>query len=574
MLRSNYLAYLRGGSFASLSQLKRLDLSQNKLTILSNNAFIGLESLELLNVSSNEFVHVPSGSFHPFASLKKLDLSNNLLTELAPGKCSSYTILGANQFNSRLDIDNLNHTKGTFFHLAIEELLLNQNDQLVTIERGALWDLPYLSKLYLNSNPMLMNINSQSFVSTQNLQFIDIEGCQSLDANARQLLENITMTATSRQLRLEQQQQLAGSTTAPPSAQAPKSSMLTATLEPVTPPKNLTDSSSSDSPSSSSSSLLSSAAATLTRQELDPQTTMQQQQHKSSMAKRPQQSKNLTKYLYYLGTITLLIVALKLVFKYTSTSHYLESRRRRRRVYELDSPAAAGQQDGSSAAVTGLTNRKHSISSVHSASQISSSSQSASSSECDSIFVCGDGSATNQFELYESANNVIIQQQHPQSLARDDDGDSEGQQQTNEQEAEEAGGREAGLGISVINVSPSVNPSTLCCPDCDSGQNHLQSPLEMSTDQSAAISGGGTSECCPSEVPPAQSPQQQQPLEPLSDSNEPAAQSPSIDLIHSQLIAAGFDYGHANCAHFYQSLGPAMQLADMTANFVNNMDYY
>lgn len=86
MLRSNYLAYLRGGSFASLANLKRLDLSSNKLTIVSNNAFLGLESLELLNCSSNQFVHAPSASLHSLTSLKKLDLSDNLIAQLAPGK--------------------------------------------------------------------------------------------------------------------------------------------------------------------------------------------------------------------------------------------------------------------------------------------------------------------------------------------------------------------------------------------------------------------------------------------------------------------------------------------------------
>lgn len=88
MLRSNYLAYLRGGSFASQVNLRRLDLSQNKLTIVSNNAFVGLESLEVLNCSSNQFVHAPTASLHSLTNLRQLDLSDNLLAQLAPGKFS------------------------------------------------------------------------------------------------------------------------------------------------------------------------------------------------------------------------------------------------------------------------------------------------------------------------------------------------------------------------------------------------------------------------------------------------------------------------------------------------------
>lgn len=88
-MKANYLTYLRAGSLASQTNLRRLDLSRNKFSILSNNAFVGLDSLEVLNLSSNSFVHVPSASFHPLmVSLKQLDLSDNQLTQLMPGKCA------------------------------------------------------------------------------------------------------------------------------------------------------------------------------------------------------------------------------------------------------------------------------------------------------------------------------------------------------------------------------------------------------------------------------------------------------------------------------------------------------
>lgn len=86
-MRANYLTFLRAGALASQTQLKRLDLSRNKFTIMSNTALVGLESLEALNLSSNSFVHVPSGAFHPLVnSLKHLDMSANQLTQLMPGE--------------------------------------------------------------------------------------------------------------------------------------------------------------------------------------------------------------------------------------------------------------------------------------------------------------------------------------------------------------------------------------------------------------------------------------------------------------------------------------------------------
>lgn len=49
---------------------------------------------------------------------------------------------------------------------------------------------------------------------------------------------------------------------------------------------------------------------------------------------------------------------------------------------------------------------------------------------------------------------------------------------------------------------------------------------------------------------------------------------PGPEIIQSQLVAAGFECGNVNCAHFYQSLGPVLQMADMTAGYVDHMDYY
>lgn len=96
-MKSNYLAFLRAGSFASLNQLRRLDLSKNKFTYLSNNAFVGLDSLRWLNLSSNQFVHVPKTSFHSLAvSLEELDMGRNLLTLLTPGEFGAAFCLHSN----------------------------------------------------------------------------------------------------------------------------------------------------------------------------------------------------------------------------------------------------------------------------------------------------------------------------------------------------------------------------------------------------------------------------------------------------------------------------------------------
>ena len=110
-------------TFEICSQLKILDLSQNKLRELPpcfGEQFIGLKELILLN---NQLAGLPE-SFGKLANLTKLNLGNNQLTSISN--------------------DSLKHlTKLT--------VLILDNNQLESLPES-IDQLPYLRKLHISSN--------------------------------------------------------------------------------------------------------------------------------------------------------------------------------------------------------------------------------------------------------------------------------------------------------------------------------------------------------------------------------------------------------------------------------------
>lgn len=448
---------------------------------------------------------------------------------------------------------------------------------------------------------MLMSLNSQAFVGTQNLQTIDVEGCQSLYDSARQMLDNITMTATSRLLRYSEQQQAAS-------------------IENV----NSTTATNSSTPESklNISPLKMNMSLSVTNQSIQLDSKQQAQtifpRHSSHHIKQIIEAQsNKLRYIYYLGVLTFLVVALKLVFKYTSTSHYLEARRRRRRVYEATN-----------------SNNKSTGDSFY-----PDDANSMSSSNVDAFPMCvqpeshilgGIGNAlgviNNQVVVDDGSGGELCRYQLGADLDGDQNDASEQRLRIEEssydilsqQQQEEVAGEQVTVSnvsdntsspvshftssseqaIDNIGEAASVQDLQNSCEQVAAGNEQEQEPApveDQSGDQNepieigpSVISNAGvilSPTCCP-DCP------QQQPMVEAGEAgaeqivtgvaqqlaNDPTSvglnNHTSFDLLHSQLVAAGFDYGHANCAHFYQSLGPALQLADITANFVDNMDYY
>jgi hypothetical protein len=227
--------------------------------------------------------------------------------------------------------------------------LLDNNDQLVAIDRGAFWDLPYLSFLSLSSNQVLISVNSQAFVGVPNLQTINYEDCQLLDSDTKQMLDNITSATTLRLLSQQQKEEKEEK----------------ATISSTSKGDRADDEDDDDNellPLSGSSSvmkpmrLIAPTAAANTRQQLSAPVELGRGQLARGGPVGGGDGEDaptnwMTKYVYSITCVVLIVVALKFAFKYTSTRHYLEARRRRRRVYQSSgSPASLSSLSSGSVA--------------------------------------------------------------------------------------------------------------------------------------------------------------------------------------------------------------------------------
>ena len=79
---TNQLQNITGSPFADLGSLLYLNMSNNQISFLAYTAFSGLHNLELLDISSNKLESVPIDIFRDLHSLRLLDLSFNQLTEV------------------------------------------------------------------------------------------------------------------------------------------------------------------------------------------------------------------------------------------------------------------------------------------------------------------------------------------------------------------------------------------------------------------------------------------------------------------------------------------------------------
>ncbi|XP_020827230.1 toll-like receptor 9 [Phascolarctos cinereus] len=143
--------YLR--FFQGLSKLSRLDLSQNKLRTLPDQALDHLpKSLRLLWAKDNHITFFNWSSLHFLPSLEVLDLSGNLLGRLATGHIPSSTQL----HTLNLSRNGINFIAQGFFTPATKLRVLNlYGNSLKTLDRGWFGGLALsLQELDIGANPL------------------------------------------------------------------------------------------------------------------------------------------------------------------------------------------------------------------------------------------------------------------------------------------------------------------------------------------------------------------------------------------------------------------------------------
>lgn len=144
MLGGNPVEALPEQGFMALKSLRSLVLGGMGLRGLAEKALEGLEGLESLSFYDNLLTKVPTQALRRVPGLKFLDLNKNRIRLIETG-----------------DFQGMVHLK---------ELGLNNMEELVSIERAALENLPELTKLEITNNPRLSYIHPQAFVQLSRLE--------------------------------------------------------------------------------------------------------------------------------------------------------------------------------------------------------------------------------------------------------------------------------------------------------------------------------------------------------------------------------------------------------------------
>nr|XP_020448524.1 leucine-rich repeat neuronal protein 2-like [Monopterus albus]XP_020448525.1 leucine-rich repeat neuronal protein 2-like [Monopterus albus] len=144
MLGGNPVEALPEQAFLALKSLRSLVLGGMGLRGLAEKALEGLDGLESLSFYDNLLTKVPTQALKRVQGLKFLDLNKNRIKLIETG-----------------DFQGMIHLK---------ELGLNNMEELVSIEKAALENLPELTKLEITNNPRLSYIHPQAFLQLSKLE--------------------------------------------------------------------------------------------------------------------------------------------------------------------------------------------------------------------------------------------------------------------------------------------------------------------------------------------------------------------------------------------------------------------
>ncbi|CAE7610958.1 Lgr4 [Symbiodinium sp. CCMP2592] len=162
-----YVLYLwrhRSKAFSSLSALRVLDASRNRLVLTNSTPFDALTDLELLDLSDNKLTDLPPGLFRNLQKLTALSLAENELKVLPPG-----TFQGLEGLR-RLDL----HVAGLH---ELQQEAFRGLDSLgfLDLSQNSLCDLPdgsfgSLSCAELGDTPPFVTMPGRGSVQTRHLQ--------------------------------------------------------------------------------------------------------------------------------------------------------------------------------------------------------------------------------------------------------------------------------------------------------------------------------------------------------------------------------------------------------------------
>nr|XP_033774755.1 leucine-rich repeat neuronal protein 2 [Geotrypetes seraphini] len=164
MIGGNKVDAILDMNFRPLSNLRSLVLAGMNLREISDYALEGLKSLESLSFYDNKLVEVPKRALQQVPGLKFLDLNKNPLQRI-----------------QQRDFLNMRHLK---------ELGLNNMEELVAIDKFALFNLPELTKLEVTNNPKLSFIHPNAFHHLPQMETLMLNN-NALSALHKQTVESL-----------------------------------------------------------------------------------------------------------------------------------------------------------------------------------------------------------------------------------------------------------------------------------------------------------------------------------------------------------------------------------------------
>ncbi|XP_029429721.1 leucine-rich repeat neuronal protein 2 [Rhinatrema bivittatum] len=164
MIGGNKVDAILDMNFKPLSNLRSLVLAGMNLRGISDYALVGLKNLESLSFYDNKLMDVPKRALQQVPGLKFLDLNKNPLQRIQEN-----------------DFLNMLHLK---------ELGLNNMEELVSIDKFALINLPELTKLEVTNNPKLSFIHPNAFHHLPQMETLMLNN-NALSALHRQTVESL-----------------------------------------------------------------------------------------------------------------------------------------------------------------------------------------------------------------------------------------------------------------------------------------------------------------------------------------------------------------------------------------------
>ncbi|XP_043959961.1 toll-like receptor 13 isoform X1 [Gambusia affinis] len=148
--RSNNLRTVSSYYFKPCVNVVELDLSENHIKIIDENAFTSMRNLTTLRLSKNKLSSVPT-AIRTLQNLSQLDLSNNMISTLTCQDFSNQTRL------KELSLQNnsiFKLTECAFKGLVHLQILRLQSSQITDLKGAFKTSLPKLKQLLLNGNKL------------------------------------------------------------------------------------------------------------------------------------------------------------------------------------------------------------------------------------------------------------------------------------------------------------------------------------------------------------------------------------------------------------------------------------